>query len=309
MNAFGNQPANITLDSRPVEARGGDSDADVFILTPRRPGAPVGRPKPPGSGRKAGVRNRVNREIAERVRKHDKEIVEGLLELFRTAPDAEIRLKTGSLLLSYGHGSPVSRREVSGPQGQPIQQITTNIAADAENLSQALGGTEPEKALAGPALDAAKTVAFARELARRQEKAETPRDDGGRGLLARARSVVPPTPPIFSASENPISESEIQPPQPPPPGCFLRFIGSPIYISGLPGDRPGLPDIFEARDSTGLMRRGSFEIALAAALKAMGGSHGPWTIEQPRQQQQAEIRPDQMPPRSTPPAINTRRPR
>ncbi len=106
--------------------------ANIAGAVPRKPGRAKGSPKPEGSGRQKGTRNRVTKEIAEIAQKHGKVIVDGLVKEFKTTDDLDVKVKIASLVLSYGYGQPTRRYEVSGPGGQPIETTRTLIRDDRE---------------------------------------------------------------------------------------------------------------------------------------------------------------------------------
>lgn len=86
----------------------------------RRPGKPLGYPKPPGSGRKPGTPNRITKEIRAVAQKHGAKAVRELVKLMTKSDDATIRLRAAQELLDRGYGRPVAPSEISGPGGAPV---------------------------------------------------------------------------------------------------------------------------------------------------------------------------------------------
>ncbi len=114
-----------------------------------------GSPKPAGSGRQKGTRNRVTKEIAEIARKHTKAIVDGLMKDFKATDDSDLKVKIASLVLSYGHGQPTRRSEVSGPDGAPIEQRTQILEASeriANTFADVADADDPAEAMSDESL-------------------------------------------------------------------------------------------------------------------------------------------------------------
>ncbi len=92
----------------------------VSNIAARGPGALKGRPRPPGSGRKPGTKNRRSilgseylAAINPKAKRRLRQIIEG--------KDDELALKAATLVLAYSFGRPIEAREISGPNGAPIQ--------------------------------------------------------------------------------------------------------------------------------------------------------------------------------------------
>ncbi len=88
-----------------------------------------------------------------------------------------------------------------------------------------------------------------------------------------------PGEPVESVEEDPLLQGE---PEAPDPGHVLRFIGSDWYIKGFGPAREGLPNVYELRCPSGLVRRGPFAMLLGLLETQMGGDLGEWTVQEPR---------------------------
>jgi len=286
--------------------------ANIADGVPRRRGAPPGSPKPPGSGRQKGTRNKVTKEIAAIAQKHGKAIISGLVELFESTDNPDIKIKTAGLVLSYGYGSPVSRREVSGPGGAPIEKQTTNIIEASERVSAAMAeaatAADPGVVMDDAAIGATQAINFviaAREAAQRKIN----------GAQAAPTAVGESQTPVEPAGEPLATDTDMAPVEqpagdPPPPeiGHTLAFTSCDWRIRNAGPERPGLQNVYELRNSVGLARRGPFEVVLGLAREQVGDDLGPW-IDQPPPEQHQPARPDQMPLPSARPEVHRRRPR
>ena len=139
-----------------------------------------------------------------------------------------------------------------------------------------------------------------------QEAAE--RDEAPLRYSAPVVDVATPEPsgePVESVEAEPPPQG---PPTPPDPGHVLRIQGSDWYVRGLGADRPGLPDVFELKCPTGLVRRGNFALVMDLLTTQMGGVIDEWRIEAPAPQPSTS-RPDQRAVRGwVQPQVNRRRP-
>ena len=77
--------------------------AAIALPLSRGPGAPKGRPRPVGSGRRPGVMNLVTREIKALAGKYSLRAVKQVWKLASEAKNPETRLKALELLLAYAH--------------------------------------------------------------------------------------------------------------------------------------------------------------------------------------------------------------
>ena len=103
------------------------------------------------------------------------------------------------------------------------------------------------------------------------DKAATP--------VAAAAAPVQPTPP----------EPKLEPPD---EGEILSFLENGWSIHATPANRPGLPTVYAAHKDNEFIRNGSFESLVKFIEGKVGGPHGPWMTQRPKQQAQ-EVRPDQ----------------
>jgi len=78
----------------------------------RRPGKPLGHPKPPGSGRKPGVPNKTTAEIRAIAQKYGRKAIHTLVKLAKESTDETIKLKAIVEILDRGYGRPVTPSEV-----------------------------------------------------------------------------------------------------------------------------------------------------------------------------------------------------
>jgi hypothetical protein len=106
----------------------------------RAPGFQKGAAKPPGSGRKVGTKNRRTLEAIASFRP----LVPGARRALRemlTSSDDELRLKATVIVFSYVFGKPVERRELSGPDGAPVQTENkmTAVTVDATRFAEIVG--------------------------------------------------------------------------------------------------------------------------------------------------------------------------
>ncbi len=93
----------------------------VELSVSRGPGAPKGRPKPAGSGRRPGVKNLVTREIRVLAGKYSLRAVRQTWKLAQEAKDQVVQLKALELLLAYAHGRPNQTQLIGGDGGHPIR--------------------------------------------------------------------------------------------------------------------------------------------------------------------------------------------
>ena len=113
-------------------------------ITPfrRGPGRPPGGPKPPGSGRKRGTRNKVTKEIREIAAKHGARSIRELVKLLKTSSNEQVRLKAAAELLDRGFGRPPQSLEHSGPAGGPIETREMDDREFARQIAFALASGE-----------------------------------------------------------------------------------------------------------------------------------------------------------------------
>ncbi len=269
-----------------------DASADVVDLPPRGPGRPTGEKKT--GGRKPGSKNKrtlAGEQVLRPLVPGAKRKIRALLE----DKDPEIVLRTATMIFQYCFGKPTERRELSGPDGGAVTML--NIAADAAKLIEALADA-PDEPLDGDALKAAQHVAFAHELAKRAGgPVPVPSPDG-----PRTRETGPPvsdpetkkaTPRASEGQENwsnvdqpsgpsdPVPEPPAEP-TPPEPGERLRFLGADWFIEGHPGDRSGLPNIYELKGPGGLARRASFDVCMDLLRRQLGEVPAEWIVEKPQ---------------------------
>ena len=292
----------------PCMADTANNVANISDVVPRKPGPPKGSPKPAGSGRQKGTRNRVTKEIAEIAQKHGKVIVDGLVKEFKTTDDLDVKVKIASLVLSYGYGQPTRRSEVSGPDGSPIQQ-QTEILESAQRIAQVFAEVSdkdsPGEVMGDESLGAIMSINFVTAQREAAQHARNP-----------VRTSTPPAvdtaPDPSSQPEEPIPDVETPQadPEAPPEGHTLSFVEGTLCIVGCPPDRDGLPPVYEVRTNGGSMvRRSNFDTALELVRKHAGGDLGRWVLQEPRPQP-GFSRPDQHALRQpVHPQVNRRRPR
>ena len=189
--------------------------ANIAGAVPRKPGRAKGSPKPEGSGRQKGTRNRVTKEIAEIAQKHGKVIVDGLVKEFKTTDDLDVKVKIASLVLSYGYGQPTRRSEVSGPDGAPIEQRTHILEAServARVFAQVADQPDPAEAMDDDGLHAIQAINFitaSQEAAQRAQQPVRTRAPAkvANGAVEPLEPVVesPPEPPAEPIAPCPIS--------------------------------------------------------------------------------------------------------
>ncbi len=97
----------------------GNSTSEVVDL-PQRTGAPKGRRRPEGSGRKKGTPNRITREVREIAQKYTARAVRQAWKLAKEAKSQDTQLKALELILAYGHGKP-TQMIAGDPEGEPIE--------------------------------------------------------------------------------------------------------------------------------------------------------------------------------------------
>ncbi len=269
-----------------------DASADVVDLPPRGPGRPTGEKKT--GGRKPGSKNKrtlAGEQVLRPLVPGAKRKIRALLE----DKDPEIVLRTATMIFQYCFGKPTERRELSGPEGGAVTML--NIAADAAKLIEALADA-PDEPLDGDALKAAQHVAFAHELAKRAGgPVPVPSPDGPRtretGSPVSDPETKKATPRASEGQENwsnvdqpsgpsdPVPEQPAEP-TPPAPGERLRVLGADWFIEGHPGDRSGLPNIYELKGPGGLARRASFDVCMDLLRRQLGEVPAEWIVEKPR---------------------------
>jgi hypothetical protein len=215
-------------------------------------------------------------------------------------------------------------QEITGAGGGPVSTIAVNVIEDAQILSRAFSAgnssvdenSESPKnlksdKLEGDAIEAAKAVAFAAELAKRTGRpalvpaGESPAPVKANGALESDAPVQP-----SEGDTEPVDEMPAEPP-PPEVGSVLRFLGHDVHISVGPGDRPGLPAVDSLCNAAGLCRRGPFPQMLELARQQMGDRGPwtmPWTLETPAPVAFEPSRPNQQPNVGPPPVVLHRRP-
>ncbi|NBV87791.1 MAG: hypothetical protein EBS01_16320 [Verrucomicrobia bacterium] len=82
-------------------------------------GRPKGSPKPPNSGRKAGVPNKSTRDVREAIAEFARANVDQMSEWLEAIPDPARRLDLYLRAIEY-HIPKVARTEITGPDGGPV---------------------------------------------------------------------------------------------------------------------------------------------------------------------------------------------
>lgn len=306
--------------------------AAVVDLPRRKPGRPKGVPKIPGSGRKRGSVNRTTAELRAMIHR----LADPVRTICRVAAGKETvegLSRADALRLLYRATVPELRAEiVTGEDGGPVRHV--NVIEDARKLAEAFTALPADKPLTGDLLEAAKIVAFGRELAKRNladdaragqvQTTEAParpstvphagariapqRQNGGAASDASAAANVavesaaaPPAPPADISTELPR-------PQPPE---ILKFAGTSIAIYAFNQDRPNLPPLFSVKDGPALIHTGRFESCIPHLEKMLGTPLPSHRIESPvsKPPEFEPPRPDQRPSAPVRPQVLTRRPR
>ena len=259
------------------------SDSAVVELPlSRGPGAPKGRPKPVGSGRRPGVKNKVTREIRVLAGKYSLRALRHTWKLAQEAQDQTVQLKALELLLAYAHGKPSQTTLIGGDGGDPLKlQQVQDLMADPEEtarrVSLLLYAGDPNYRAAADA------EREARNRGGRQDNfpesfngARAPADesDGSEGS---------DTPDGETASQQtPEGAEESTEPTPPPEGKSLSFGAIAIRNDGP--QRPGLPPTFAVCRAGLAIQQGNWAVCLALAEKLVGPPLPPGKL--------AETRPD-----------------
>ena len=255
-----------------------EMDGAQVVDLPGGPGRPTGGEKT--GGRRKGSKNRRTVEVEMFLRPALPAAKRRVKELL-ASKDEEIALKTATLLLGYVFGKPRERRELSGPDGSPIQQETQLIESAkrvAEVFTEVADTPAPAEVMTDESLGAVQAVNFVLAQKEAAERAQEP-----------AHTSTPPTAedrapePSESVRE---STQESEPPagnpEPPDIGHTLAFIESDLRITAHEGDRPGLPPVYQLHGHAGPMRRGPFDVVLELARKQAGGDLGPWIMQEPQ---------------------------
>lgn len=134
-----------------------NSTSDVLgAAVRRRPGRPKGMPKPPGSGRQPGTRNRVGKEARELAGKYTEKAFKRLGELAQH-PDPKVAVLAIQQILDRRFGKPVSPQEIAGPGGTPLIPVPEMSDLEvARRISFMLSRAAREKL--GPSAPLPKTV-------------------------------------------------------------------------------------------------------------------------------------------------------
>lgn len=114
-------------DIKPLVDIDSKQSANETALAPvigRRPGKPKGHPKPPGSGRQKGQRNRVTVEIKELAQLHGPKMLRALVQLAEKSPDDKVRLAAQREVLDRAYGRPMTPQEITGKDGAPLNPVS-----------------------------------------------------------------------------------------------------------------------------------------------------------------------------------------
>ncbi len=121
----------------------GNSTSEVVDL-PQRAGAPKGRRKPEGSGRKKGTPNRITREVREIAQKYTARAVRQAWKLAKEAKSQDTQLKALELILAYGHGKPTPMI-ADAPEGEPIEREVLDDREIARQTALILYRADPKR--------------------------------------------------------------------------------------------------------------------------------------------------------------------
>lgn len=100
-----------------------------------------------GAGRKPGSLNESTIEIREIARKYGPEMIEGLVQLARSAESESARTQAMGMVLDRGYGKPKQELEHVGKDGGPIQTEELSASEAARRIAFTLAqatATKPE---------------------------------------------------------------------------------------------------------------------------------------------------------------------
>jgi hypothetical protein len=244
--------------------------AVVELPVSRGPGAPKGRPKPAGSGRRPGVKNRVTREIRALAGKYSLRALRHTWKLAQEAQDQTVQLKALELLLAYAHGKPSQTTLIGGDGGDPVKmQQMQDLMADPREVARRVGlilyrGNPEYRA-------AADAEREARNRGGRQENLAEP-FNGARAPAGESdgSSDTPVSEAPQESAEAADGASEPEELKPPEPGHKLVWLGIGAIAASEPS-RPGLPHQYRLLDCRGTVEKHG---AFAALLKHLERRHG-----------------------------------
>lgn len=104
-NAFASQLASLTPEAPPSEP-------------PETP-AKASR-RPPGSGRRKGVPNKITRDVRDATQRRGKAALREIWKLALTAKDEKVRKGSLETWLAYAYGKPTEHRVLTGADGSPL---------------------------------------------------------------------------------------------------------------------------------------------------------------------------------------------
>ncbi len=102
------------------------ADLGQIVELPRGPGAPRGRPRPPGSGRKKGTRNSRTVEVEKAYHPIVKRMAKQLEKRFDEEAgrgdkaNLDFMMKFFTLAAGYAYGRPADRVQLTGAAGGPV---------------------------------------------------------------------------------------------------------------------------------------------------------------------------------------------
>lgn len=258
---------------------------------PRKPGPPPGTSKVPGSGRRKGSKNQrtidVQQAYGPAAGRMAKKLEQRFNEEMEKGAKANLDFcyKVWRDMAAYAYGRPTERREVSGPDGGPIERHT-HLVETSQKIAAVFGQINNgdgkpidgiAEQLGDSALGAVQSISYlmaARAAQASRDARSAPAEP--RPLPRPAVAAVPSEPEPTPVPAQPVE------PTPPPIHHALSFVESALSVVARSPDREGLPPCYELRRGTMLLRRAAWDVVLAEARKQSGGDLGPWLVQEPR---------------------------
>ena len=219
----------------------------------RRPGRPMGLGKPPGSGRRLGVPNKVTATIKALALPYARRAFAMLARLLKTSGDDKVRLAAAREILDRAYGRPVSPTEVTGKDGSPIVPPELPRGEIIRRLTFLLASAEREAE---------------RDEAAASENTAPPSSTGQ--VMGAAPALLQP--PELSSTETTSAAEKFPSPAeilPPVLGSAIAF--DDVMVVNVGAQRDGLADCYEVRRAGAVLIHGNFEKAIALVTKINHG--------------------------------------